>query len=140
MGNIRKDETLLEMLKRHEGYSRIPYKCTADKISIGYGRNLSDVGISESEALILLTHDMQEAMLHINQIFPDFTMFSKERQKALTNMVFNLGKSGFLGFRKMIDAILDNDWDLAAIEAENSKWFRQVKGRGIEIVEMLKNG
>ena len=38
---------LIAMLQRHEGLRLKPYKCTAGKVSIGYGRNLEDVGISE---------------------------------------------------------------------------------------------
>ena len=45
---------LIEQLKRHEGLKLKPYKCTADKLTIGVGRNLEDVGISEEEAEMLL--------------------------------------------------------------------------------------
>ena len=37
------------LLRRHEGFRPLPYKCTAGKWTIGYGRNLSDNGISDVE-------------------------------------------------------------------------------------------
>ena len=40
-----------EMLVRHEGVMCTLYECSADKTSIGVGRNLSDNGITEDEAM-----------------------------------------------------------------------------------------
>lgn len=134
------NETLLEMLKRHEGLENYPYKCTSGKLTIGYGRNLDDVGISDYEAEILLAHDMEIAMRTFEQLFPGHKQISKSRRSALTNMIFNLGRTRFLSFRKMIDAILNNNWPLAAEEAEDSLWFSQVKSRGIEIVKLIREG
>jgi GH24 family phage-related lysozyme (muramidase) len=34
------DETL-KLLALHEGYRQFPYRCTADKLTIGYGFNLT---------------------------------------------------------------------------------------------------
>ena len=41
-----------ELLKEQEGLSLTPYKCTAGKLTIGYGYNLEE-GISENVANIL---------------------------------------------------------------------------------------
>ena len=38
------------LIKKHEGLSLKPYKCTAGKLTIGYGRNIEDKGISQEEA------------------------------------------------------------------------------------------
>lgn len=54
-------DPLIEQLKRHEGFSAKPYFCTANKLTIGYGRNLDDVGITESEASELLRQDIARA-------------------------------------------------------------------------------
>ena len=43
---------VVELLKRHEGYSRTVYRCTAGRQTIGYGRNLDDVGISEPDGML----------------------------------------------------------------------------------------
>lgn len=135
-----KTEPLIAMLKRHEGFSSVPYKCSAGSLTIGYGRNLEANGITEDEALLLLVNDMQRALNDIQKVFPDFLIFSTNRRNALTDMIFNLGWIRFLTFRKMIDAILHEDWEKAALEAEDSKWFKQVGIRGVDIVSMLRNG
>lgn len=47
---------LTEQLKRSEGAvkkngSHFPYKCPDDKLTIGYGRNIEERGISEDKGL-----------------------------------------------------------------------------------------
>ena len=41
---------------RHEGLRLKPYRDTAGKLTIGVGRNLDDVGVSEAEAFALLNY------------------------------------------------------------------------------------
>lgn len=53
-----KNESSIEELVRHEGLRLKPYKCSANSWTIGVGRNLDDIGISGSEALVLLKHDI----------------------------------------------------------------------------------
>ncbi|HAC30701.1 MAG TPA: lysozyme, partial [Marinobacter hydrocarbonoclasticus] len=54
------DRNLLKtQLKRHEGLRLKPYLDTASspRLTIGYGRNLEDVGISRDEADFMLDND-----------------------------------------------------------------------------------
>jgi len=131
---------LLEMLKRHEGFKQFPYLCTAGKLTIGYGRNLDDVGLSEYEAEFLLLEDIKHAVNRLTTIFPNFYQFTVNRQSALVDMMVNMGSRRFLLFRKMIVAIKKDDWEDAANEAKDSKWHTQVGIRAVEIEELLKNG
>jgi len=54
-------DALVERVKVHEGLRLKPYRCTAGKLTIGYGRNLDDRGISEEEARRFLDWDLREA-------------------------------------------------------------------------------
>ena len=47
-----------EQIIRHEGFRNKPYKCTANKLTIGYGRNIEDNGITKTEASVLLKNDI----------------------------------------------------------------------------------
>jgi hypothetical protein len=40
----------------------------------------------------------------------------------------------------MILALQRKDWDLAADEMMDSKWYRQVGYRGIELVKLMRKG
>lgn len=133
---------VIGMIKQHEGFRDKPYRCTAGKLTIGYGRNLDDVGISNREATVLLYNDIMEATESVRVVFSgfEFDEFSKNRQAALIDMMFNLGRSRFLKFKKMITAIRCKDWNEAADQAKDSRWFSQVGKRGVNIVMLLREG
>ena len=52
-------DALKAQLTRHEGLRLKPYRDTLGHLTIGVGRNLSEVGISEAEAIALLDADIQ---------------------------------------------------------------------------------
>ena len=131
---------LIPMLKRHEGFRSKPYLCTAQKTTIGYGRNLDDVGITEVEAEFLLKIDALQSITDVEDIFPAFRGFTENRQISLINMMFNLGKTRFVKFVNMIDAVNVEDWDRAALEAKDSRWYDQVGARAVELVNLLMKG
>ena len=133
-------DNLIEMLKRHEGFRNKPYHCSAGKLTIGYGRNIEDVGISRQEAAFLLHSDIERASKDVKSIFPDFDRFTINRQNALINMVFNLGINRFKLFKNTIKAIKRDDWTSAARHAKQSRWHNQVGIRAVEIENLLEKG
>jgi lysozyme len=124
--------SLKSSLKKHEGLRLKPYRCTAGKLSIGYGRNLDDVGITKEEAEILLDKDIAVCKREARR-FGWFEELSSERQDVIVEMIFNLGMSRFLGFKKTIQAIMDKDFEEAAAQMLDSKWARQVGQRAITL-------
>jgi len=56
---VKFKQIAIEQLKHDEGIRLFPYQCSADKLTIGYGRNLEDNGISEHEAEQMLLTDTQ---------------------------------------------------------------------------------
>jgi lysozyme len=132
---------LEETIKRHEGYRAKPYQDLEGVWTIGFGRNLEDRGIREDEALLMLRNDIREAEGHLLRLFAEESReWTERRWNALVNMMFNLGATSFSGFKKMIEAIRAEDWDTAAEEMLDSKWAKQVKGRALELAEMVRNG
>ena len=129
-----------DLIIKHEGFSRKPYFCTAGKETIGYGRNLSDKGITKQESKFLLRNDIIECAIDLDTfIFPgQFKTWPDELQHAMIDMRFQLGMTGFRSFKKMILALRANDRELAAVEAKNSKWYKQVPGRAKTIVKMIR--
>lgn len=133
-------QALIAELTRDEGLRFKPYKCTAGKLTIGIGRNLDDVGISEEEAYFLCGNDIDAAADDLDQNVPWFRQLSDTRQRALVNMCFNLGWPRLSGFRNMLMALKEGDYDRAASEALDSRWARQVGARSERIAEMYRNG
>ena len=137
--------TLIEQIKRHEGSvisnnRHMPYTDSVGKTTIGYGRNIDDVGISEQEAHFLLMNDIRIATSELYENFDWFGTINKTRQDVLINMCFNIGINRLKGFKNMIAALKRQDFDDAAKEMLDSKWARQVKGRADELAEQMRKG
>lgn len=130
---------LIAMLQRHEGLRLKPYKCTAGKLSIGYGRNLDDMGISEVEAMVLLRHDIEQCYQELN-VFSWFADLDQVRQEALVDMLFNLGLPTFLEFKKTLKFVAEGKYSQAAEEMLRSKWANQVGDRAKELAYMMDTG
>jgi len=135
-------------LKRDEGRNVIdgkhmPYKCSAGKLTIGYGRNLDDNGISEEEAIELLREDTYSASTEVEKLYYlDSTTkgVNVVRHNVLVNMVFNLGITRYKKFKKHIAAVKAQDWEEAANQMMDSSWYKQVGPRAVRLVEEMRTG
>ena len=138
-------EALMNRIKsqlvRHEGLRLKPYRCTADKLTIGIGRNLDDCGISQKEAYALLDNDIRNCEQQLLDEIPViYNALDEVRQSVLLNMCFNLGLKGLLGFINTLAFIAARDWERAANGMLASKWAKQVGLRAIELSELMRKG
>jgi lysozyme len=133
-------QRLIDQLIRDEGLRLKPYMDSVGTVTIGVGRNLSDNGISNREAMDLLEHDVDAAIIDLARNFAWFEPLDPVRQRAVTNMRFQLGPTRFRGFKRMIRALSDGDYPMAASSARQSVWYAQSKQRAVRIVHMLLTG
>lgn len=129
----------INQIKRHEGLKLHPYKCTAGKTTIGYGRNLDDKGITASEAEEMLLTDMCEVE---ERLFGEglFSGLNDARKAVLINMGYQLGVSGLFKFKKMIAALDRKQYELAAKEMLDSRWSMQTPNRAKELSDQMLTG
>jgi lysozyme len=127
-------------LQRHEGVRLKPYTDTVGKLTIGVGRNLSDTGITMTEALFMLRNDIATAAAELEARLPWVVDLSPARQQVLVNMVFNLGWFTFSKFKKMLAALQNKDFEMAAKQMLSSLWARQVGNRAVELAEQMRRG
>ncbi len=132
-------QKLVENLKRHEGLRLKPYLCSEGKITIGFGRNLEDMGISEKEAEMLLMSDIQRCYEELD-VFSWFHDLDQVRQEAMVNMLFNLGLPTFLEFKRTLKFMAEGAYSQAAHEMLDSKWANQVGDRAKELAYMVETG
>ena len=130
---------LIAQLKRHEGLELMPYKCRSGKITIGVGRNLEDIGITEQEAELLLLNDIGRVKQELvnDQWYMDL---DPVRKAVIENMSFNLGYPTLKKFQNMISSISQGDYETASKEMLNSRWSKQVGQRSIELAEQMRTG
>lgn len=131
------DDEMLKWLKGHEGYRAFPFLDSTGHVTVGYGRNIDDVGISINEAEFLLHNDFIRARAGLEK-FDWFNIQPDNVQDALVNMCFNMGIKKLLTFNKMITAIINQDYTKAAMEALNSKWATQVGTRATDVALMIR--
>jgi lysozyme len=132
--------SLKDDLIRDEGLRLRPYKCTQGRWTIGYGRNLDDVGITRAEAEAMLAFDIARVRTDLDRALPWWRQLDERRQDALANMAFQLGVSGLLGFRKMLAALEVKDWPTAGKEARDSDWSKQTPARAERIATIFERG
>ena len=132
--------SLEDQLITHEGLELKPYQCTADKLTIGVGRNIEDRGITEDEARYLLKNDIKIVEDELLSKKPMVAELDAVRQRVLVDMGFNLGIPTLLKFQNMWLAIEQEDFIQASIEMMDSRWARQVGQRAHRLSEAMRIG
>ena len=132
-------QLLRSQLERHEGLRLKPYLDTVGKLTVGYGRNLEDVGISRDEADFMLDNDIDQVERQLETV-DEYRDLDPVRQTVIANMAFNMGFAGLMGFKNMWEAIGRRDWNSASKEMMQSKWARQVGVRAVELSEIMRTG
>lgn len=125
------------LLKGHEGKRLKPYRCTAGKLTIGYGRNLEDRGISQDEALALLANDIYACEEDL-QTFAWWPKLTDNQKAALIDLRFCVGGFGFRKFEKMLAALDAGDVGKAADEIIDSRFAKQTGDRAQDLADLMK--
>ena len=131
---------ITEQLIRDEGCRLMPYTDTTGHITIGVGRNLTDIGITYAEATNMLANDIANADRKLKAACPWVASLDGPRYGALLNMAFNLGVAGLLSFRQFLTACQNGQWEVAAHEMLESKWAEQVGSRAQRLSQQIETG
>jgi lysozyme len=135
------DPLLIAELRRDEGERKKPYRCTAGKLSIGVGRNLDDVGISDDEIAYLLANDIERVRADLDRRAAWWRSLDPVRQRVLQNMCFQLGWPRLSGFKKFLAAAKAGRWAEAATQMLDSKWARDDSpARAQRLAKMMRSG
>lgn len=127
------------IIGRHEGLRTRLYKDSVGKLTIGFGRNVEDVGIRVSEAQLMLENDIEDVETQLMRLVPCFQALSTNRQIVLVDMGF-MGVTKLMQFRKMFAALDQRDFETAADEMLASTWAAQVGQRAVELAAMMRAG
>lgn len=131
---------LQAQLVRHEGLRLKPYCDTVGKLTLGVGRNLDDVGITQAEAMTLLAGDVARAEAGLDARLPWWRTLDPVRADVLVNMAFNLGIASLCGFDRTLAAVREGRWVDAADGMLASAWAKQVGGRAVELARQMRTG
>lgn len=129
---------LKRSLVKHEGCRKFPYVDTKGKITVGIGYNVSDRGMSEIWIEQQYEEDVSYFQKELSK-FPWFIKLNDDRKIVLMDMAF-MGLQRFLNFKRMINAIEENDFKTAALEMLNSDWAKEVKNRALDLAQGMSTG
>jgi lysozyme len=132
-------EKLTAELKVDEGFRGKVYKCSAGKLTIGYGWNLEDSELPERIAEMMLSYAVGDKLQSLERL-SWWCGLNDARKRAIVNMSFNIGVAGVLKFKKMIAAIEREDFSQAALEMDDSRWSKQVGARADRLILMMNRG
>lgn len=147
-------ELLKEQIKRHEGEVLEVYEDSLGYLTFGVGHLIKDsddehglpVGTPVSQERVddVYDYDFDKHLDETIHLFEskggeDFYSLPENIQHVLVNMTFNLGGTRFGKFNNMWKGVVSSDWEKVAVEMEDSKWFRQVGRRSVELQEMVRN-
>jgi len=152
-------EEISAQIAEHEGYSKNVYLDTTGNPTVAYGFNLNrpdankilaDLGLDWNEVrhgrqsvtpeqgnklLELMT---MEAISIAFNFIPDLDIHPQEVQKVVIDMAYNMGGPTLYQFKKMQTAIMKKDYQTAANEMIDSKWYNQVGNRSKYLVKMME--
>ena len=133
-------DRLLRRIKRHERLSLVLYKDKRGVLTIGYGHNMKNP-ISAHAAEVILRDDLLIAQENLFKLpRAAVSNLNDARREVLIEMIFNLGIHGVLEFRRMIDALIVEDFTRAAEEMLDSRWAKQVGKRADELAKIMRTG
>ena len=131
---------LRDDLKRDEGVRLKPYVDTAGKLTIGVGRNLTDVGISEVEAEILLADDIEKVISQLDYECAWWVKCPDDVQRGLVNLAFNQGVPHLMkNSPRMMACLQAGDYAGASRELLDGPYKDQVGARAERIAALFKS-
>jgi lysozyme len=159
---VTSDDPLKAMLIRHEGQVKqnnfhVPYDDKTGKplrpgetligcLTICIGRNISEVGLNDDEALLLLQNDIERVYCELNQALPWWNHMDEVRRAVIVSLGFNLGvltppgKAKLLTFTTTLGLIEHGKYTEAADRLLTLPWAKQVGQRATELTDMLRTG
>ncbi|MBT60438.1 MAG: lysozyme [Euryarchaeota archaeon] len=117
-------DKIKDMLVRHEGLRLHAYKCSEGYLTLGVGRNLDANGISEDEAMYILDNDIKRVQEELDRNWGSWRTFPEKARMVCIDMCFQLGISGFMGFRRTRALMEMGMWLEASEEMLDSLWAR----------------
>ena len=94
--------------------------------------------VSEDRVIEAFDADVETVLGECQKLYSDFEELPGEVQLIIANMMFNMGRprlSKFKGMKRGVDA---RDWNAAADEMVDSRWYRQVTNRAQRLVDRMR--
>ena len=127
-----------EIYLDHLGYPTfgIGHLITDDDPEYGWevGASIDTVRVHEA-----FESDIEGVLSDCSKLYSDFGDLPEEAQRVIANMMFNMGLTRLSKFKGMKRGVDSRNWNQAADEMVDSRWYNQVTNRADRLVERMRN-
>ena len=95
--------------------------------------------VSDERVRAAFETDVVSVIDDCNKLYDDFDELPEEVQLIIANMMFNMGRTRLSKFRGMKRGVDARDWNAAADEMVDSRWYRQVTNRADRLVQRMRS-
>ena len=141
-------QQLREQLEIDEGIKHDIYLDHLGLPTFGIGHLITDAdpesgqevgtAISDERVRQAFEADVVSVIEDCNKLYNDFDELPEEVQQIIANMMFNMGRTRLSKFRGMKRGVDNKDWNAAADEMVDSRWYRQVTNRADRLVQRMR--
>ena len=143
-------ELCKQQVKRHEGEVLKIYEDSLGYKTLGIGHLCQPndpeydwkIGTEVSQEVVDMYYEDDFSKHYIEAIHvygseEGFYNLPENIQHVLVNMCFNLGGNRLSNFRNMLKACRQHNWKEMSKQMEDSRWYRQVGRRSVELQDMV---
>ena len=137
--DLEVDEGVIhEIYLDHLGYPTfgIGHLVTEDDSEYGHDEGTA---ISEQRVIDVFNNDIRTVLEDCGRLYHNFTTLPEEVQLVIANMMFNLGYTRLSKFKGMKRGVDSRNWEEAADEMVDSRWYRQVTNRADRLVVRMRS-
>ena len=126
-----------EIYLDHLGYPTFGIGHLVTKNDIEFGWSVG-TDVDEYRVHEVFEEDVQTVLSDCKKLYHNFYHLPEEVQLIIANMMFNMGRTRLSKFKGMKRGIDDCDWQAAADEMVDSRWYRQVTNRAERLVKRMR--
>ena len=95
--------------------------------------------VEEDRVREVFEQDVQTVLSDCEILYPDFYDLPEEAQLIIANMMFNMGLTRLSKFKGMKRGVDSRNWEEAADEMVDSRWYHQVTNRANRLVVRMRS-
>ena len=130
--------SLIDSIKKHEGFVPTVYKDSLGIDTIGYGFAIKDLFLNKDICDTILERKVSHLLEKINEKFHWYRYMPPEIQDIVAEMCYQMGVYGFSCFKKTIAYLQDKKFKEASIEMLDSRWAIQTPVRAKELSNRVR--
>ena len=94
--------------------------------------------VSKERVAEWFEQDVATTLDDCKKVYDNWDNMNETVRLICANMMFNLGYPRYCKFKKMIQAIKDEDWLEAGNQMQDSRWYKQVTNRADRLISRMK--